>query len=729
MTESIRVLLIEDNPWDRRLISDILSGVRVPSFVLGTAETVAEGLARCETDAPDVILLDLNLPDSQGLPTLFAVAGRLPSMPIVIYSATDDEDTAVRAVHEGAQDYLIKGKISPDIVVRAVRYALERKVIEESLRKAHDDLERRVQERTADLQAANARLTREIAERTRAEGALVQSERKWRNLFETSADAVIIASTDASSIEINRAGLNLFGFDEDDLSGLSSRTIFHDPADWPLFIKQIDRQGSVRDYEVMLERKDGTPLDCLISAGVIRDGSGAMTGYQGIIKDITTRNRFVEKSLNSVADGVFITDTSGRITYFNAAAEKILGIARKDALKHPFAEVVYRGKKKVSPLIRSCSTGLEALDQEDEFITRALVPVPVSVSVSHISDASGKGIGCVVAFRDLTTIVELKKEIDEKYTFLDIVSKNRKMQEIFDILPAIAESDSTVLIEGKSGTGKELFARGIHDLSPRKNGPFVAVNCAAIPETLLESELFGYVKGAFTDATRDKPGKFAAAEGGTILLDEIGELAKPLQVKLVRILEQRRYEPLGSVVSKNLDVRVVTSTNRDLSMEVGIGNFREDLFYRINVIRIMLPELRERRDDIPLLVNHFIKKLSLRMGKPLQTISGDVMDVLMSYDFPGNVRELENIIERMLVVSSGGVISRRHLPKELVREDPEDDDYVSYKDEIEGSERKMIQEVLIRYKGNRNLAARALNINRTTLWRKMQKHNLLGKEE
>jgi PAS domain S-box-containing protein len=635
----------------------------------------------------------------------------------------------VRAVHEGAQDYLIKGAIGPDILVRAIRYALERRSIQDSLRKAHDDLERRVRERTADLVAANARLTNEIAERARAEVALSESERKWRNLFETSADAIIIASTDGSSVELNRAGLELFGFHEDDLSELSSGAVFHDPGDWSLFKKGVDREGSVKDYEVVLERKNGTTLDCLITAGAIRNGSGTMIGYQGIIKDFTARKRFVETTLNSVADGVFIIDATGRITYFNAAAEKILGVSRKAALKRPYPEIVYGARKETSPLIRSCSSGLELQDKEDDFIAHDGTRIPVSVSVSNLSDTSGKGVGSVIAFRDVSALIELKKEIDEKYTFFDIISKNRKIREIFDVLPAIAESDSTVLIEGKSGTGKELFARAIHNFSPRKNGPFVAVNCGAIPDTLLESELFGYVKGAFTDAVRDKPGKFAAAQGGTILLDEIGELAKPLQVKLVRILEQRRYEPLGSIESRDLNVRVITSTNRDLGMEVGIGNFREDLFYRINVIRITLPELRERRDDIPLLISHFLKKISIRMGKPVPTVAGNVMDILMNYDYPGNVRELENIVERMLVVSSAGIIDRQHLPRELVQGDEEDDDYVSFKDEIEGSEKKMIQEVLIRYKGNRNLAARALNVNRTTLWRKMQKYGLLDKGE
>jgi PAS domain S-box-containing protein len=727
--EPIQILYIEDNPWDRRLISRILSAVRSPSFVLTTAETLCEGLSRIQSDPPDIILLDLNLPDSQGLPTLLAVAGRLTHVPIVICSATDDEDTAVQALQGGAQDYLTKGKITSDILVRTIRYALERKRIEDSLLAAHDNLERRVRERTADLEAANEQLTEQIAERCRIEEALMKSERKWRNLFETSTDAVIIASTDKAPIEINRAGLELFGFSEDDISGLYPDAVFQDPKEWPLFIEQIDRRGSVKDYEVALRHKNGASRDCLISAAAIRDGSGITVGYQGIIKDVTTRQRFMEKTLNSVTDGVFIIDATGKITYFNAAAERILGVPRKDALKRLYTEIIYGPGKKASPVVQPCDTGLELLDQTDEFFAHNKTIVPVSLCVSHLTDTSGRGIGSVVTFRDLTTIIELKKEIDEKYTYLDIVSKNRRIQEIFDILPAIAESDSTVLIEGKSGTGKELFSRAIHNLSPRRTGPFVAVNCAAIPESLIESELFGYVKGAFTDAVRDKIGRFAAAATGTILLDEIGDLAKPLQVKLVRVLEQRQYEPLGSTVSKDLDVRIICSTNRDLGMEVGLGNFREDLYYRINVIRIALPELRERPEDIALLAAHFVKKLSLRMGRPPQTISDEVMDALIGYDFPGNVRELENIIERMLVVSSGGIINRHHLPAELIQTDTDDDDYSSFKDEIEGSEKKMIQEVLNRYNGNRGLAARALNINRTTLWRKMQKHNLLDTEE
>ena len=341
MSEPIRILHIEDNSWDRRIISDILSRQQSPPFVLSTAGTLSEGLAGIRSNPPDIVLLDLNLPDSEGLQTFRAVAECLSHEPVVICSAVDDEETAVRALKEGAQDYLTKGKITPDILVRTLRYALERKRIEDSLRAARDSLERRVRERTADLESANERLTREAAERLRAEASLRESEHKWRNLFETSTDAVIIASTDRDSFEVNRAGLELFGFGEDDIATRHPGEIFRDPKAWPLFMERIDRQGSVKDYDAVLVRKDGAPLDCLISAVAIRDGSGTMIGYQGIVRDITTRKRVIDKTLNTVADGVFIIDAAGIITYFNAAAEKILGIPHRKALKRHYSEILY----------------------------------------------------------------------------------------------------------------------------------------------------------------------------------------------------------------------------------------------------------------------------------------------------------------------------------------------------------------------------------------------------
>ena len=352
--------------------------------------------------------------------------------------------------------------------------------------------------------------------------------------------------------------------------------------------------------------------------------------------------------------------------------------------------------------------------------------VPVSISTAVLRDKDGEVMGGVETFRDLSYIEELKKEVKAQYTFEDIISKNKKILEIFDILPDIAESDSTVLIEGKSGTGKELFARAIHNLSHRKSGPSVAVNSSALPETLLESELFGYVKGAFTNAVKDKPGRFALAEGGTLLLDEIGDLPKPLQVKLLRVLQEREYEPLGSVKSVKADVRIIASTNRNLTEEVRSGNFREDLYYRLNIVRIVLPELRERREDIPLLVEHFVDKMSIRMGKDIVEITDDVLDFLMRYDFPGNVRELENIIEHAVILCRDGVITRENLPGEFTgKAVVVDGGSSSLKEGLRQKERQMIVECLSRYSGSRVKTARALKMTKVTLWRKMKEYGLV----
>ena len=291
--------------------------------------------------------------------------------------------------------------------------------------------------------------------------------------------------------------------------------------------------------------------------------------------------------------------------------------------------------------------------------------VPISISTAVFKDEAGKIIGGVETFRDLSLAEDLRKELEANYSFAEIVGRSAAMRQVFQILPQIAESDSTVLIEGASGTGKELFARAIHNLSPRREKRFVALNCAALPDTLLESELFGYKAGAFTDARQDKPGRFALADGGTLLLDEIGDISPAMQVRLLRVLQERVYEPLGSVEPVKTDVRLIAATNKDLGKLVRKGVFREDLFYRIHVIRLALPSLRDRREDIPLLIEHFIAKFNRLQGKDVVGVSDEVLARLMEHDYPGNVRELENIIEHAFVLCRGALIELAHLPPQL----------------------------------------------------------------
>ena len=306
--------------------------------------------------------------------------------------------------------------------------------------------------------------------------------------------------------------------------------------------------------------------------------------------------------LDSIAEGVFTVDEEWRITSFNRAAEGITGIKKQDALGRHCWEI-FRASicENDCALRKTIEAGVPMVNQTLFIISSGGERIPISITTALLRNEGGDVIGGVETFRDLSVVEELRKELESRHQFYDIISKNPDMMRLFNMLEQVAESSSTVLFEGESGTGKELFARAIHSLSGRKNGPLVTVNCGALPDTLLESELFGYKAGAFTDAKKDKPGRIALAQGGTLFLDEIGDISPALQVRLLRVLQEKTYEPLGGTHPEKADVRVVAATNRNLQDLVSEGTFRSDLYYRINVVRLLVPPLRERTEDIPLL--------------------------------------------------------------------------------------------------------------------------------
>lgn len=435
------------------------------------------------------------------------------------------------------------------------------------------------------------------------------------------------------------------------------------------------------------------------------------------------QDRFLSTILDSIADGVFTVDTEWRITSFNKAAQRITGVSREDAIGQRCCDVFQASICQTAcALKKTIETGQQIIDLPIDVLNSRGARVPVSISTAVLRDEAGEVVGGVETFRDLSTLEELKKEITKRYTFMDIVSKNHRIQEIFAILPDVAESDSTVLIQGPSGSGKELFARAIHDLSFRKERPYVVVSCGALPDTLLESELFGYVKGAFTDAKRDKPGRFALAQGGTIFLDEVGDISPAMQVKLLRVLQEREYEPLGATAPIKADVRVIAATNRNLGELVEGERYRQDLYYRLNVVKIDLPPLVQRREDIPLLVEHFVYSFNLKKAKHITDVSPEVLDLLMRHNFPGNIRELENIIEHAFVLCRGKVIELEHLPEEIAgRMKAAGIGGETLGDPLRASEAKVIRETLIQHAGHRNKTARALGIHPSTLWRKMKR--------
>ena len=440
--------------------------------------------------------------------------------------------------------------------------------------------------------------------------------------------------------------------------------------------------------------------------------------------------QFFEAVLRCVADGVFTVDCNWCISSFNRAAERITGVPAEKAIGRHCSEVLHSSLcEDACPIRESLETGNEVIDRPARILTEQARSIPISASSAVLRVEDGTLLGAVETFRDLSTLEQLRREIQSQYTFEDIIGKSEAFQKIFALLPDIAVSESTVLIEGPSGSGKELLARAIHNLSQRRKRPYEVVNCGTLPTNLFESELFGYKQGAFTDAKRDKPGRITLAEGGTIFFDEIGDLPPETQVKLLRLLQEREYHPLGGVEPRQANIRIVAATNRNLSRLVSQGRFRDDLYFRLAVVRLSIPPLCERREDIPYLVAHFVERFNAKQGKRVQGVTPAVMEILMRHDLPGNVRELENIIEYAFVLCHNGSIDVQHLPDSLQSRAatsgaPKRGDSLP----LERSEADGIRLSLSRNQGHLGRTAQELQVSRTTLWRKMKKYGLRGED-
>jgi len=422
----------------------------------------------------------------------------------------------------------------------------------------------------------------------------------------------------------------------------------------------------------------------------------------------------------------FVVDKDNKIIFFNEPLEKLTGYSEQEVLGKPCHEILRSEICKEHCFLKeTMATGRDAVNLEMTIQRKNDLPIPVRITTSVIKDKEGNIIGGMESFRDVSFLKALRKEIREKYTYHKIVSRNKKILETLDDLTDIAASDATVLIQGESGTGKELFANALHELSPRKDKPFIKVNCGALPETLLESELFGYKRGAFTDAKKDKPGRFQLAEGGTIFLDEIGEISKNIQVKLLRVLEKKEYEPLGSVQTEKANVRIIVATNRNLRVLVQRGDFREDLYYRLNVITLNISPLRERKEDVPLLIEHFMDSFNQTVEGKINGISAPAMKILLNHAYPGNVRELENIIEHAFILCRENYIAPKHLPDYLTDRFPRQTvKGKKLEDLVDSFEKELIEETLKQYGGNIERVAEELGVHRSTLWRKMKKNNI-----
>ena len=443
------------------------------------------------------------------------------------------------------------------------------------------------------------------------------------------------------------------------------------------------------------------------------------------IYDNINDTRFFKLILESITEGVFTVDEKRHITSFNRAAEQIVGIPASQALGKKCYEVFHSNICESGCLLeKTLKTGVETIDVPVNILNSRGRQIPISISTAVLKDDENRILGAVETFRDLSAIEQLRKELTRSYSFEDIISKSPIMHKIFMILPDVSESESTVLIQGPSGSGKELLARAVHNLSPRKERPYVVINCGTLPPPLFESEVFGYIKGAFTDAKQDKQGKLAAAEGGTVFFDEIADLPFQTQVKLLRLLQQREYEPLGSTRVMRTNIRIVAATNKDLRALVAKGVFRDDLYFRLAVVKFDLPSLAERREDIPYLVEHFIHRFNAKKGKNILSVSPEVMNILLRYEFQGNIRELENIVEYAFAVCRGRIIETEHLPLELTYKKTSVLLPPLKSTETGVSERDLLLTALRSNRGHLSRSASELGIHRTTLWRRINKFHI-----
>ncbi len=461
-----------------------------------------------------------------------------------------------------------------------------------------------------------------------------------------------------------------------------------------------------------------------------------------------TKSIDANEIIDSIPVGVAILDMDLRVQAMNRSLEAMTGFDREEAVGVSCSHILRSNLCPQKCPAKQAVESDQAIHIQGNIINRARQKIPVRIHVAVLKDGEGQPIGVIETIEDISLVTELDRKVNISHDFSDLVGHSPKMQKLFDILPVISQTDSSVLITGETGTGKDLVASVIHRLSPRVQGPFIKINCGALPETLLESELFGHSRGAFTGAVRDKPGRFQLADNGTVYLTEIGDLPLALQVKLLTFLDDKEIIPLGGTRSVKADVRLIAATHRDLQAMVREGSFRQDLLFRLNVVRLEVPPLRERAGDMRLLIEYFLNQFNKQFQKKISGFAPKTIEILRRYTYPGNVRELMNIVEYGANVCHQGSIQPEHLPDYLMGpwEDTLRADFSTGVVETTGvfsphaartgegpatqkldwreMERRMISEALLQTRGNRTKAAKLLGWGRSTLWRKMKQHNL-----
>ena len=737
MEKKLRILQLEDVAADAELVLRELKKANI-EFSAERVETKRAFVEGLENFNPDLILADYALPSFDGVTALSIAQKQCPDVPYIFVSGAIGEELAIETLMKGATDYVLKDRLSR--LVPSIRQAFRefeeraaRRRAEQALQKAHNELEIKVKERTAELQA---------------------SEERTRTIVDTAADGIITIDEKGNVESVNNAAEKIFGYSAKEMLGQNIKILMpephHDEHDG--YIKNYLKTGEKKiigiGREVNGRRKDGSTFPMDIAVSEMRIGEQQM--FTGIVRDITERKRAeeaVQESakrlshiLESAMDAIITIDENQHILLFNEAAVKILRCSDREVINKtidPFLSENFRNllnnylqesaqDKKCKPYIW-LPEGLTAIRCDSE-------EFPIEGTISQV-ELSGQKLFTII-LRDINDRLQAEAELDKlqrqnvylqeelksEYNFEEIVGASLPMKKVFKNIEMVANTDSTVLITGETGTGKELIARAVHNLSSRKDGVLVKVNSGSLPAGLVESELFGHEKGAFTGATNPKKGRFELADGGSIFLDEVGELPLETQIKLLRVLQEQEFERLGGTQTKKVNVRVIAATNRDLEEAVENGSFRADLFYRLNIFPIRVPSLIERMDDIPLLTNHFLEKFSRQMGKNVKSINPSIFGKLENYNWPGNVRELANILERAVILCGGGKLQPEHIGISAPRRD-----VVMGISSLDDAEKIHILNALEKTNGvvaGSTGAANLLGINRSTLLSRMRKFGI-----
>lgn len=591
------------------------------------------------------------------------------------------------------------------------------------------------EQRSSELKKSLNMLETKFHDQGNVEEVLRQFEERHQTIIEGIEEGYIEVDLRGTTVFCNDSFCRITGYPKEELIELNYRKYMDETMAKVVFAayNETYRTGVPNkgfNYEII--RKNGDRRIIENSISLVKSSQDLRIGFRSVVRDITDRKRTeaelekhrsrLQAIFRSVRDAIITVDTKMVVVEANKAAENICGLAPEIITGKVFTDCSTQCNKNCREVIKEALSSKTTIREYQMECNHSHRPQQkVIVTSSPLLNRDGKFMGSVVVIRDITKLSNLERELRERHRFQKLIGKSSKMQNLYGLLNDLSDLETTVLITGESGTGKSLAAKALHYSGSRAFKPLVTVNCAALPENLLESELFGHVKGAFTGAIKDSHGRFQTAQGGTILLDEIGDISPRIQLKLLRVLEEKEFERVGESVPINVDVRVIACTNRDLKEKIKMGEFREDLYYRLKVVEVTLPPLRKRLEDIPLLVEHFCNTFNKSFQKKIQGLSDEVLNVFMNYRWPGNVRELGHSIEHGFVLCHGPIISLANIPAEI-REHSGIKKSIRENRPVEGPER--ILTALDKTDWNKAKAARILSIDRSTLYRKINKYGL-----